>query len=94
MRVDNYGTIPRVQKIRSTGSVSVEGVSGPAGDSVELSAHATDVSAAMEALTRVPDVRQDLVGELRQQLESGTLVADGDALAAKLLGQVEPRREP
>jgi flagellar biosynthesis anti-sigma factor FlgM len=93
MRVDNYGIIPCISRVRTSGTTGVEGASRPTGDSVELSAHVAAVGSAREALAHVPDVREDLVAELRQQLTAGTLVADGDSLAAKLLGEAESKRD-
>ena len=85
MRIDNSHLIQQVAGVRPKGVNGVEGVGGSEIDSVQLSARAADVRAAMEAAMAAPAVREERVAELSQQLEQGTLTMDGDSLAAKLL---------
>jgi flagellar biosynthesis anti-sigma factor FlgM len=85
MRVDNSHLIQKVAGARPKGVSGVEGVGGSEIDSVQLSARAADVRAAMEAALAAPAIREERVAELSQQLEQGTLTMDGDSLAAKLL---------
>jgi flagellar biosynthesis anti-sigma factor FlgM len=84
MRIDSNAMIQKVASLRPKSIEGVEGAAGPDGDSVELSARAADIRVAMEALQAAPAVRADRVSELAQQLEQGTLLTDGDSLAAKL----------
>jgi flagellar biosynthesis anti-sigma factor FlgM len=85
MRIDSHAVIQQIASLRPKGVNSVEGPAGAEADSVELSSRAADVRTAMEALTTAPAVRADRVAELGRQLEQGTLTADGESLAAKLL---------
>jgi flagellar biosynthesis anti-sigma factor FlgM len=85
MRVDNSHLIQKVAGARPKGVNGVESVGGSEIDSVQLSARAADVRAAMEAALAAPAIREERVAELSQQLEQGTLTMDGDSLAAKLL---------
>jgi flagellar biosynthesis anti-sigma factor FlgM len=85
MRIDSNAMIQKVASLRPKSIDGIEGATGPDGDSVELSARAADIRAAMEALQAAPVVRADRVAELAEQLEQGTLLTDGDSLAAKLL---------
>jgi flagellar biosynthesis anti-sigma factor FlgM len=85
MRIDSNAMIQKVASLRPKSVGAVDGAAGVDGDSVELSARAADVRAAMEALQAAPAVRTDRVAELARQLEQGTLTTDGESLAAKLL---------
>lgn len=85
MRVDNNGSIQRVTGARLRHLLPAEEPSGTSTDSVQVSARAADISAAMEALQAAPEVREERVVELTSQLQHGTLVQDGSSLADKLL---------
>jgi flagellar biosynthesis anti-sigma factor FlgM len=52
---------------------------------VQLSTRAADIHTAMEALKAAPELREDRIAELTQQLEQGKLTLDGGSLAEKLL---------
>lgn len=60
-----------------------------ANDKVEISEEARLFQLAMKALKDVPDVREDKVSELKQQIESGTYKPSSKAVAGKILNQVK-----
>lgn len=85
MRIDSNAIIQKIAGIAPK-SVSEIRASEAAGiDSVELSTRAADFRTALEALAAAPTVNEARVAELRSQFEQGTLLTDGDSLAAKLL---------
>jgi negative regulator of flagellin synthesis FlgM len=86
MRIENQNSIGRIGSVRSKTVSNVERL-GPGADTVELSGRADDIRVAMEALGEVPPVREDLVADLRRQLQEGTLEISGEALARKLFGK-------
>jgi negative regulator of flagellin synthesis FlgM len=55
------------------------------GDKVELSARAKQVQAASKLAQAFPDVREDRVAEIRNQIESGTYRIDAGKIAAAML---------
>ncbi len=85
MRIDSNGNVGPVQGVRSRPHTLFDETAAPGMDSAEFSARAADIRVAMEALDQVPEVREELVARLRQQLEAGSLATDAEALAAKLL---------
>jgi len=56
-------------------------------DSIEVSSSARCFTAALQAIANAPDIREDLVSNVRAQIESGTYVADASKIADKLLAQ-------
>jgi flagellar biosynthesis anti-sigma factor FlgM len=85
MRIDGQAAIQKVAgaRLRPMGAADETGRAG--GDSMELSTRAADVRTAMEALSGAPEVREERVTALSQELAQGTLTQDGDSLAEKLL---------
>jgi len=56
-----------------------------AGDRVEVSTDAQLVSAALRAAEEAPGIRADAVARARQALENGTLGADAERLADRMI---------
>ncbi len=54
-------------------------------DTVVLSDTAKTVQEAQTQLKSIPDVREDKVAELKEQIENGTYEVDADKLAGKML---------
>jgi flagellar biosynthesis anti-sigma factor FlgM len=85
MRIDQNGSIPRIQAVRSRFVGGLDEPPRTGADSVELSSRAADLRAAMEALQAAPAVREEQVARLREELEQGTFDPALGTLAAKLL---------
>ena len=58
-------------------------------DSLQLSDQARQMLQAREAVTKVPDVRQDKVSELRRGIEQGTYKPDYELIARRLLSRFQ-----
>jgi negative regulator of flagellin synthesis FlgM len=85
MRIDVQSAIQKLSGVRLKHLGGAEETTGSGGDSMELSTRANDLRAAMESLSQAPEVREDRLAELTQQLERGSLTMDGTSLAEKLL---------
>jgi negative regulator of flagellin synthesis FlgM len=57
----------------------------PKADSVTLSDNARSLAAAREAVKNAPDVRQEKVAEIKQQVDSGTYQVSARVLARKMV---------
>ncbi|MFH1984303.1 MAG: flagellar biosynthesis anti-sigma factor FlgM [Pseudomonadota bacterium] len=57
----------------------------PKGDTVELSEEAKSLQRTEKALADVPDVREDKVAAIRNQLAQGTYRVDGQKIAFNML---------
>lgn len=58
------------------------------GDTVALSAQAKQIQAASQLVKSMPDVREELVASIRQQIETGTYRIDAGEIAAAMLKEV------
>jgi negative regulator of flagellin synthesis FlgM len=54
---------------------------------VNLSTTAKDVQALQNAISNLPDVREDKVQALRDQIEKGTYKVDAEKVAEKMVGE-------
>ncbi len=59
----------------------------PVADRVELSDRARSLHLAQEALSRLPEIRQDRVEALRQMVKAGTYHVPSDKIADRMLGE-------
>mgnify|MGYP003572551651 CR=1 FL=1 len=80
---------PYVSQVQqNTQAAETEGEKGQANigeDSVELSQSARDLQKAQKALPDLPDIREDKVAVLKQQIENGTYDRRADKIAANML---------
>ncbi len=86
MRIDAYNQIQNIygtKKISRTDSSKTSAASF--GDQLLLSSTAKDAAIAKQAVAEAPDVREDLVSSLKQQIDSDTYEVDVDDFAGKLL---------
>jgi negative regulator of flagellin synthesis FlgM len=56
-------------------------------DYVALSTQAKDFSSVRKALSKVPDIRQDKVNEIRAQIESGNYSVSASDIADKMISR-------
>ena len=70
-----------------TGTGKVKSTAGSAseGSNVTMSSDVDDVGRISAAAQETPEVRPEVVEQIKAELESGTLDADPDLLAARLL---------
>ncbi|MBW2636548.1 MAG: flagellar biosynthesis anti-sigma factor FlgM [Deltaproteobacteria bacterium] len=56
-------------------------------DKVNLSSTARDIQQAEKAIEKLPDVREENVRELKDQIEAGKYDVNGEKIAGKMLGE-------
>ena len=80
---------PYVNQVQQNAQAAeTEGEKGRANvgeDSVELSQSARDLQKAQKTLQDLPDIREDKVAALKQQVENGTYAIRADKIAANML---------
>ncbi|MDY6971867.1 MAG: flagellar biosynthesis anti-sigma factor FlgM [Thermodesulfobacteriota bacterium] len=54
-------------------------------DKVRLSPKAKEIQEAKKLLNSVPDVREEKVAQIREQIENGTYQIEGEKIAVKML---------
>lgn len=86
MRIDAYNQIQQLygtKRINKAGGERTTATSFR--DQLLLSAAAKDTTIAKQAVAGAPDVREELVSSLKQQIDDGTYEVDADDFAGKLL---------
>lgn len=86
MRIDAYS---QIQQMYGTKKVTKAEEKQPAKasfkDQLSLSITAQSAAIAKQALANTPDVREDLVSSLKEEIDNGTYEVDTEEFAGKLL---------
>ena len=88
MRINDYRASQIAQTYGPQGTPDPGAKAKKAGartDGTSLSSAAQELLKARRAVQDAPDVRSDLVAELRRQIQAGTYQVDARAIARKLL---------
>lgn len=86
MRIDAYNQIQQIYgstSIKKTEEKKTSNVSFK--DQLLLSATAKDAQVARQALANTPDVREEVIAPIKEQIDNGTYEVDTDDFAGKLL---------
>ena len=88
MRISGMNQITQIYNnsgIRQAGNVKKPGFS----DALQISGAGKDYQLAKQALSNVPDVREDVVAQMKAQIADGSYNVPTGAIADKLLAQSE-----
>ena len=88
MRINDYRAAQIAQTYGPQGAADAGSKAKKTGsrtDGASLSSAAQELLKARRAVQDAPDVRADLVAELRRQVQAGTYQVDARAIARKLL---------
>lgn len=86
MRIEAYTQVQQIYKTnQTTRSDSAKKASFT--DAVEISSLGKDIQVAKQAVANTPDVREDLVASISEQVKAGTYSVSAEQLANKLLSQ-------
>lgn len=86
MRIEAYTQIQQVYNSnKSTRNDNVKKASFA--DAVEISSIGKDIQTAKQAVANAPDVREDLVASIKEQMQAGTYSVSAEQLANKLLSK-------
>ncbi len=79
----------RQQKELEADGQNAKGVNGSAdtGDNISVSEDARLLATAMKAAQEAPDIREDEVARLKEQVDAGTYNANGRTIAEKLIAE-------
>lgn len=86
MRIDAYNQIKQIygsSKLKK--SNEKKNVSTGFCDQLMLSNAGKDAQIAKQAIANIPDIREDVVNPLKEQIDNGTYEVDTEDFAAKLL---------
>ncbi len=79
-------TPAQLSQIKKTAPTSAADTTRPA-DEVQFSSDVEAIEAARKAIAAAPDVRQDKVEALRQQIAAGTYQISSEKIADKMLAE-------
>ena len=89
MRINNITNIYETYALQqaSTRVNRSDGSNGESGrrDSIAVSSSARSFTTALQAILNAPDVREDLVADIRSQIENGKYQPDASKIADKIL---------
>lgn len=94
MRIGTYNMISQIYGSGNTGKTRSTNSTGYAGfkDEVSFSSLGKDMQIAKNALAGVPDVREDVVSDIKSRMDNGTYSVDTDAFADKLLAAFSAKK--
>jgi negative regulator of flagellin synthesis FlgM len=84
MRIDAYNKVSQLynsSKIKST----AKSKEGSFSDKLEISKQGIQYQAAKQTIAQVPDIREDIVKEIKQRLENGTYQVTNEEVVDKLI---------
>lgn len=83
MRVDAYNQITQMYQASKASKTGVKGKSSSS-DVFEISQAGRDLQTAKQAVKDAPDIREDKVNRIREQLASGTYSVSAEEFAEKV----------
>lgn len=91
MRIEAYTQIQQLyqaskpQKTQTTKPASFM-------DQLQISSQGKDIQTAKSAVMNAPDVREDVVAPIKEQIQNGTYEVDAESLADKLFARFQEMR--
>jgi negative regulator of flagellin synthesis FlgM len=76
----------KTEKVQEESSPKVGGSAAPE-EKVNLSTKAKDIQQLRNAVSDLPDVREDKVSELKDQVDTGTYDVNGQKIAEKMVSE-------
>jgi negative regulator of flagellin synthesis FlgM len=86
MRIDALNKISELYKTNSVKSTA-KTKSGSFHDMLEISQTGKDYQIAKQVVARTPDVREDLVNDIKKRMEAGTYNVTDEELADKIMNR-------
>ncbi|MGA3207219.1 MAG: flagellar biosynthesis anti-sigma factor FlgM [Syntrophales bacterium] len=76
----------KTEKVQEESSAKVDGSAAPE-EKVNLSTKARDIQQLRDAVSQLPDVREDKISELKDQVDTGTYDVNGQKIAEKMVSE-------
>ncbi len=86
MRIDAYNKVSQIYNTSSVKKVTRPN-GGSLSDKLEISQTGKDYRIAKQLVKQTPDVREDKINQIKQQMESGTYNVDMAEVADKLVNR-------
>lgn len=92
MRIEAYNQIQQVYKPKQTAKNRQADAASYSSDHLQISSAGKDFQTVKSAVAAAPDVREDLVADIKARINNGTYHVDASAFADKLLAKIEEMR--
>jgi len=83
MRIEAYNQVQQLYNSTNTNKLKKESVRSFS-DQLQISSVGKDIQIAKQAVKNSPDVREDMVASIKEQIDAGTYSVDSESFAAKL----------
>ena len=91
MRIEAYTQVQQLYSTQKTQRTQ-ESKKASFSDQLQISSMGKDIQTAKSAVASAPDIREDIVAPLRDQVQSGTYSVDTGSFADKLFAKYEEMR--
>ncbi len=88
MRIESYTKVQQAYGVKKSNKTKATPGFG-ASDQIDISSMGRVIQYTKQAVTNSPDVREELVNPLKEQMDAGTYQVDSGSFADKLLAKYE-----
>lgn len=85
MRIDAYSAVNQVYQTNMQTKKETTEKKISRDDKIEISQVGKDMTVAKKAISEAPDIREDKVKAIKEQMEAGTYSVSSEAIADKLI---------
>ena len=89
MRIEAYSQVQQIYSNNKVNKTQQLKKTNDVRDTVSFSSIGKDIQVAKQAVSEVPNVREDVVAPLKAAIKNGTYDVSGEAFADKLLSKFE-----
>ncbi len=91
MRIEAYTQVQQLYQTQKT-SKAQSTQKASFRDQLEISSAGKDIQTAKNAVMGAPDIREDVVAPIKEQIQNGTYEVDADSFAEKLFAKFQEMR--
>lgn len=91
MRIEAYTQVQQLYQTQKT-SKAQSAQKASFRDQLEISSAGKDIQTAKNAVMGAPDIREDVVAPIKEQIQNGTYEVDADSFAEKLFAKFQEMR--
>jgi negative regulator of flagellin synthesis FlgM len=89
MRIEAYNQVQSVYQTQKTRQVQKTNATSHVADQISISSFGKDLQIAKAALAKTPDMREDLVAEVKKQVQNNEYNVSTESFADKLLAKFQ-----
>ena len=91
MRIEAYNQVAQLYQTSNTkNTTQAAKANGMGRDQVQISSSGKDYNVAKPAVAAAPDIREDLVADIKERIKNGTYDVSPEDFAEKLISKMGP----